>query len=129
MLKWVIFSAVVLMAASTAAGAGGDPVAGEKVFLKCRSCHQLGETAKNGIGPELNGIVGRPAGAAAGYKYSDAIKTSGLIWDETNLHAFLTDPKAKIPGTKMPFAGIKDPAALDDLLSYLKQYGIDGKKL
>jgi cytochrome c len=129
MLRSVIFSALVLTAASTAAEAGGDAGAGEKVFLKCRSCHQLGETAKNGIGPELNGIVGRPTGAAAGYKYSDAVKNSGITWDETNLHEFLMDPKAKIPGTKMPFAGIKDPTALDNLLSYLKQYGIDGGKL
>lgn len=128
MLKSTLLGGAVLIVSHTFAEAGGDPAAGEKVFQKCRACHQLGETAKNGVGPELNGLVGRPAGTAAGYKYSDAMKNSGITWDDMSLHEFLTNPKSKIPGTKMPFAGIKNPADLDDLVSYLKQFGADGKK-
>jgi cytochrome c len=85
-----------------------DPVAGQKSFAVCKACHQVGETAKNVIGPKLNGIVGRAAGADADFKYSDAMKNSGLTWDEATLTEYLKNPKAKVPGTKMAFAGLKD---------------------
>ena len=105
-----------------------DPVEGEKVFATCKACHQIGEGAKNAIGPELNGVVGRKAGSVAGYSYSDANKNSGITWDESNLTGYLKDPKAKVPGTKMLFAGIKDETKVQDLIAFLKQFDAAGKK-
>ena len=106
-----------------------DAVVGEKVFAVCKVCHQVGETAKNAVGPVLNGIIGRKAGTYAGYNYSDANKNSGLTWDEPTFRDYIKDPKAKIPGTKMIYAGLKDEQKAGDLLAYLKQYGPDGKKM
>lgn len=110
------------------ARADGDAAAGEKVFLKCRACHQVGETAKNVVGPELNGLIGRHSGSVAGYSYSAANKNSGLTWDEATFREYIKDPKAKIPGTKMVFAGLKTDKEIDDIIAYLKQFGPDGKK-
>lgn len=105
-----------------------DAAAGEKIFAQCKACHQVGETAKNAIGPELNGVIGRKAGAAEGYSYSAANKNSGLTWDEATFRDYIKDPKAKVPGTKMAFAGVKDPKQVEDLLAFLKQYDAAGKK-
>ena len=105
-----------------------DAAAGEKSFAKCRACHQIGETAKNGVGPILNGLIGRPAGSVAGYNYSEANKGSGITWDEATFAEYIAAPAAKIKGTKMAFAGIKNPQEVADLIAFLKQYGADGKK-
>jgi cytochrome c len=109
--------------------AAQDAAAGEKVFLKCKVCHQIGEGAKNSVGPVLNGVVGRKAGSVEGYNYSDANKNSGLTWDEATLKEYLPNPRAKVPGTKMTFAGLPNPADIDNVIAYLKQFGPDGKKL
>lgn len=93
-----------------------------------QNCHQIGETAKNSVGPNLNGVIGRAAGSVAGYAYSDANKKSGITWDEATFKEYIADPKAKVPGTKMSFAGIKDQQKVNDLVAYLKQFGADGKK-
>ncbi len=106
--------------------ADGDAAAGKAAFNQCKACHQVGPEAKNGVGPTLNGIVGRKAGEAAGYNYSDANKASGITWDEANLKEYLTDPKAKVPGTKMIFPGIKREKQLEDLIAYLKEIKADG---
>jgi cytochrome c len=113
----------------TTASLAQDAAAGEKVFAVCKACHQIGETAKNAVGPVLNGIVGRKAGTFAGYAYSDANKNSGLTWDEPTFREYIKDPKAKVPGTKMIYAGLKDEQKISDLLAYLQQYGPDGKKM
>ena len=105
-----------------------DAAAGEKTFAQCRACHQIGPTAKNGVGPVLNGLIGRKAGTVEGYTYSPANKNSGITWDEATFREYIKDPKAKIPGTKMVFAGIKSDKEADDLWSFLAQYGQDGKK-
>jgi len=105
-----------------------DVAAGEKSFNKCRACHQVGETAKNSVGPELNGLFGRKSGSVAGYNYSDANKNSGITWDDAVFAEYIKDPKAKIPGTKMAFAGIKKEDEIKDLTAYLKQFAADGKK-
>src|SRR5262249_4039059 len=87
--------------------AAGDPAEGEKIFnQKCKVCHQIGEGAKNFIGPEQNGIIGRKAGSVPDFNYSEANKSSAITWDEATLNEYLTNPKAKIPGTKMIFAGL-----------------------
>ncbi|WP_398483744.1 c-type cytochrome [Tardiphaga sp.] len=104
-----------------------DVAAGKSSFNKCLACHAVGENAKNKVGPELNGLNGRKAGAAAGYSYSDANKNSGLTWDEATFKDYIKDPKAKIPGTKMAFAGIKKESEINDLWAFLAQFGADGK--
>ena len=123
----------IVMSVATAvclvnAASAQDPAEGEKVFATCKACHQIGEGAKNAIGPELNGVVGRKAGSVAGYSYSDANKNSGITWDESNLAEYLKDPKVKVPGTKMIFAGIKDEKKVQDLIAFLKQFDAAGKK-
>jgi len=105
-----------------------DAAAGEKVFLKCKACHQIGEAAKNAVGPVLNGVVGRKAGTYPGYSYSDANKNSCLTWDEATLKEYLKNPRAKVPGTKMLFPGLTKEEDIDNVIAYLKQFGPDGKK-
>jgi cytochrome c len=105
-----------------------DVAAGEKSFNKCRACHQVGETAKNTVGPILNGLFGRKSGTVAGYNYSDANKNSGLTWDDAVFTDYIKDPKGNIPGTKMSFAGIKNEQEIKDLTAFLKQFAADGKK-
>ena len=124
-----LFIAGVTVLTSTAASLAQDAASGEKVFVVCKACHQIGETAKNAVGPALNGIIGRKAGTYAGYNYTDANKNSGLTWDEPTFRDYIKDPKAKIPGTKILYAGLKDEQKISDLLAYLKQYGPDGKKM
>jgi cytochrome c len=109
--------------------AAQDVSAGERSFAKCRACHQIGEGARNLVGPELNGLIGRHSGAVEGYSYSAANKNSGLTWDEATFTDYIKDPRAKIPGTKMTFAGIKSEKEINDLIAFLKQFDKDGKKL
>ena len=116
------------LVASMGASAAQDAAAGEKVFAKCKVCHQIGEGAKNFVGPVLNGVVGRPAGTYPDYHYSDANKNSGITWDEATLKEYLKDPKAKVPGTKMVFPGLPSDEDIANVISYLKQFGPDGKK-
>ena len=124
------FPAMALAAvlATQDAAFGQDVAAGEKVFAKCKICHQVGEGAKNVVGPVLNGIVGRKAGTIAGYNYSPANKNSELTWDEATLKEYLKNPRAKMPGTKMIFPGLPSEADVDNVIAYLKQFGPDGKK-
>ena len=114
--------------ASVGGAAAQDAAAGEKVFVKCRICHQIGEGAKNMVGPVLNGVVDRAAGKYPDYHYSDANKNSGITWDEATLQEYLKDPKAKVPGTKMVFPGLKSDEDIANVIAYLKQFGPDGKK-
>lgn len=99
-----------------------DAAAGEKVFAVCKACHQVGDSAKNVVGPVLNGLIGRKAGSVEGYNYTDANKKSGITWDEATFAEYIKDPKAKIPGTKMAFAGIKDEQKIKDLIAYLHTF-------
>lgn len=112
------FAAVLCMEAP--AYSAGDPVAGQKVFNKCKTCHEV-DQLKNKVGPELVGIFGRKAGSAPDFKYSDAMKNSGIIWNEQTLAQYVKDPKGFIPGNKMAFPGLKSDQEVDDLLAYLKQ--------
>jgi len=120
--------ALCLAAAMPAATHAQDAAAGEKVYLVCRPCHQVGETAKNGIGPVLNGLFGRKSGTIEGYNYTDANKNSGITWDEATFSEYIKDPRAKIPGTKMVYAGLKDEQRIKDLIAFLNQYYASGKK-
>lgn len=126
-MKSILTAAVVLAAMAQAAQAQ-DVAAGEQSFKKCLPCHAIGEGAKNKVGPELNGVDGRHSGTAADYNYSDANKNSGITWNEATFKEYIKDPRAKIAGTKMIFAGIKNEKEVGDLWAYLKQFGPDGKK-
>jgi len=121
-------AAVLGMGLSAGASLAQDVAAGEKSFGKCRSCHQIGETAKNLVGPKLNGLFGRKSGSIEGFSYSEANKTSGITWDEAVFAEYIKDPKAKMPGNKMAFVGIKNEQEIKDLTAFLAQYGADGKK-
>lgn len=105
-----------------------DAAAGEKVFAQCKACHQVGEKARNAVGPVLNGLFGRKAGTVEGFSYSQANKNSGIVWDEATFREYIKDPKAKIPGTKMVFPGLKNPKQIDDIIAYLKQFDASGKQ-
>jgi cytochrome c len=105
-----------------------DPIAGETSFKKCLPCHAVGEDAKNKVGPVLNGLDGRKSGTVAGFAYTEANKNSGLVWDAATFKDYIKDPKAKIPGTKMTFGGIKNEEEANNLWAYLVQFGPDGKK-
>ncbi|HEX9589030.1 MAG TPA: c-type cytochrome, partial [Bradyrhizobium sp.] len=94
---------------------------------KCLACHAIGDGAKNKVGPELNGLDGRKSGTAPDYNYSDANKNSGITWNEAQFKDYIKDPKAKIPGTKMAFAGIKNDKEVNDLWAFISQYDKDGK--
>jgi cytochrome c len=124
-MKNVIVIAAVL-AVSTNAASAQDVAAGETSFKKCLLCHAIGEGATNKIGPELNGLDGRKAGTVADFSYSDANKNSGIVWNEASFKEYIKDPKAKIPETKMIFAGIKADKEIDDLWAYLKQFDAAG---
>jgi cytochrome c len=119
---------IFLLAGAASPALSQDAEAGAKVFAKCRACHSIGETSKNGVGPSLNGIIGRAAGAYAGYNFSEANKSSGITWDEATFSEYIAAPAAKIKGTKMAFAGLKNPQEVLDIVAYLKQFGLDGKK-
>ncbi len=124
MLRLSLAAAAMLFAGAAVAQ---DAEAGKSVFNQCRACHQVGETAKNGVGPVLNGLFGRQAGTVAGYNYSEANKKSGIVWDETNFATYIKDPRAAMPGNKMAYAGLKDEKRIADLIAYLKTFGPDGK--
>ena len=121
--------ATLALAASFGSALAQDVAAGEKVFNRCKACHQIGENAHDAVGPVLNGVVGRPAGTYPGYSYSEANKNSGLTWDEATLKVYLKNPREKVPGTKMIFLGLPKDEDIDNVIAYLKQFGADGKKL
>jgi cytochrome c len=128
MKKLILTALAVITSTAVASEAlAQDAAAGKTSFNKCMACHAIGEGAKNKIGPELNGIDGRKSGTAEGYAYSDANKNSGITWNKDQFLEYIRDPKAKIPGTKMVFAGIKNEKEANDLWAFLSQYDKDGK--
>ncbi|MGL5447202.1 MAG: c-type cytochrome [Rhabdaerophilum sp.] len=124
MFRAALLAAVIVLPTSAFAQ---DVEAGRTVFNQCRACHQVGETAKNGAGPLLNGLFGRKAGTIEGYNYSEANKKSGVTWDEATFATYIKDPKAFMPGNKMAYVGLKDDKRIADLTAFLKQFGPDGK--
>ncbi len=128
-MKKLTLSTLFFIAASTAASSAlaQDADAGKSSFNKCLACHAVGEGAKNKVGPVLNGLDGRKSGSVEGYSYSDANKNSGITWNKDAFLDYIKDPKAKIPSTKMAFAGKKNEKEANDLWAYLTQYDKDGK--
>ena len=124
----ILSSLVVATSLMAVSGAlAQDVTAGKSSFNKCMACHAIGEGAKNKVGPELNGLDGRKSGSAEGYSYSDANKNSGITWSKDQFLEYIKEPKAKIPNTKMVFAGIKNEKEANDLWAFLAQYDKDGK--
>jgi cytochrome c len=121
---YVILTTALL--AESGAAAAQDSAAGKAAFGKCQACHAVGMGAKNKLGPELNGLAVRKAGAVAGYQYSPALKNSGFAWDQASFAGFMQNPRLKVPGNKMAFAGIKDQAEIASLWAYLTQFNADG---
>src|SRR5262245_14830849 len=111
-----LLTVALLLAAS--AHAAGDPAKGEKLYVRCQGCHSIDT---NRVGPRHQGLFGRTAGSLDDYNYSDAMRGSGVVWDEATLDKFLTAPREFIKGTKMPFTGMKDAQERADLIAYLKQ--------
>jgi cytochrome c len=127
-MKTRVLTAFAVLAVMTGAASAQDLAAGATSFKKCTPCHDVGPTAKNKVGPILNGLDGRHSGTVAGYNYTDANKNSGITWNEASFLEYIKDPKAKIPGTKMVFAGIKNEAEAKNLWAFIKQHGADGQK-
>lgn len=121
-----LIAAIALIAMSTGASVAQDVEKGANVFHICMACHGIGPGATNRVGPELNGLDGRKTGTAPGYNYSDANKNSGITWNEATFKEYIKDPRAKVPGTKMIFAGIKNEKQADDLWAYIKQFDASG---
>jgi cytochrome c len=117
---------VAMIVVSVGASLAQDVDKGATVFKKCVPCHNVGPDATNKVGPELDGLDGRHSGSVADYSYSDANKNSGIVWNEATFKEYIKDPRAKIPGTKMVFAGIKNDQDVDDLWAYLKQFDAQG---
>ena len=118
---------LLLMLAACSGASAQNIEAGKAVYAQCRACHQIGEGAKNLVGPHLNGIFGRTAGTVPGFLYSSSNKQFGKAWDESTFTAYIKDPKAFMPGTKMVFVGLKDDKKIADLIAYLKSFAGDGK--
>ena len=125
MAKELIFAAA-LIAVSSVPGVAQDAQKGKTVFNICLVCHAIGPGAQNKIGPELNGLDGRKAGTVPNFYYSDANKNSGLVWNEETFADYIKNPAAKIPDTKMTFAGIKNEQQAKDLWAYISQFDADG---
>jgi cytochrome c len=98
--------------------AAGDPTRGEQIYKRCGGCHSID---RNRVGPMHLGLFGRKAGSVAGFNYSKAMRESGIVWDEGTLDKFLENPRGVVPGTKMTYAGVKDPQERADLIAYLRQ--------
>jgi cytochrome c len=108
-------------------GGGANVFGLRRGARKCAPCHSIGPGAENKVGPELNGLDRRKAGTVPEFGYSDANKASSIIWNEAAFKEYIKDPSAKIPGTKMVFAGIKSNKELDDLWDYVSEFDSSGK--
>ncbi len=124
----IVLMAAALLVTVSARAMAQDAAAGEKDFVICRACHEIGPNAKILVGPPLNGIVDRKAGTYPGFDYSTANKNSGITWTKEELTKYLANPQAVVPGTKMIFPGLHNPQQVQDVIAYLSQFGPDGQK-
>jgi len=126
-MKRLVLASLALAATIGSANAQ-DLAAGEQSFRKCSPCHSVGEDAKNKVGPVLNGLEGRKSGTIADYSYSEANKKAEIVWSAATFKDYIQNPMAKVPGTKMAFAGIRNEAEIANLWAYLAQFKADGSK-
>lgn len=122
----LLTASLMVFAATSLALADGDPAHGAKVFKQCMPCHRIGPGATALVGPPLNGIVGAKAAEVPGYAFSDALKNSGLTFDEPTLAKWLHNPRELVPGNRMTFVGLKKDQDIADVIAYLKTFGPDG---
>jgi len=129
-MKTTTLAALIALtsSASISGALAQDADAGKTSFNKCLACHAIGEGAKNKVGPVMNGLDGRKSGTIEGYNYSDANKNSGITWSKDQFLDYIKDPKGKIPGTKMVFAGIKNENEANNLWAYISKFDKDGKQ-
>ena len=120
-MKRSVSGILAFVASVSAVHAEGDAKAGATIFAQCSACHAVGAGAQNNVGPVLNGVVGRPAGSFPGYRYSSAMRKSGLTWDEATLTQYLHGPDKLVPGTKMAFPGVASDKDVADVIAFLKQ--------
>ena len=117
------------LAAPQIAGAqgieGGDAEAGQRVFNQCRACHQVGENARNMVGPTLNNLFGRESASVEGYNYSQAMQDYDVTWNHDTFRTYIKDPRGEVPGTKMVFQGIKDDEQITNLIAFLETHDED----
>ena len=123
-----IILAQLALAAAIGMAHAQDLAAGEQSFRKCLPCHSVGEDARNKVGPVLNGLEGRKSGTIPEYSYSEANKKADITWSEASFKDYIQNPMAKVPGTKMAFAGIKNEAEIAALWGYIAQFKADGSK-
>lgn len=116
----ILLAAVAAVLAAPAARAEGDAVRGEKQFEECASCHST-EQGVNKVGPSLHGVIGRKAGSIEDFRYSPAMRKSGITWSAQTLEKFIADPQMDVPGNRMPFAGVPDAGDRADLIAYLEK--------
>jgi cytochrome c len=115
-------SVAAVIAAGNAAAQSGNEARGERLFnQQCKACHTLDKDGARTVGPNLHGLVGRKAGSTEGFSSSDAMKASGIVWDDKTLVEYLKDPKGRVPGTKMVYAGLKQEAQQADMIAFLKK--------
>lgn len=126
--KPALFALFALLGMAAPQAMAADIAAGEKVFHKCRTCHEIGVGATNFYGPVLNGLIGRPAGSVPGYAYSDANKNSGKVWDAASVKEYLKKPKLDVPNTNMTFPGLKDETEIDNVIAFISQFERSGGK-
>ena len=121
MVRATLIAALLIGTALPAAAQ--DAEAGQRVFNQCRACHSINEGGRNGVGPNLHGILGRKAGSSEGFRYSASLREKaegGLAWNEDMLRAYIANPKAVIPAGSMSYPGLRNEQQLNDLLAYLK---------
>jgi cytochrome c len=127
-MKLVLASSLLAFAFAAAPAVAADVAAGEKVFQKCMQCHRVGVGATNFYGPVLNGLIGRKAGSVPGYKYSEALDKSTIVWGYDSLSKYLKQPKHEVPGVAMTFPGLQDQTDIDNVIAYVSQFRRDGGK-
>jgi len=115
-------SIAALLAAGNASAQSGNEARGERLFnQQCKACHTLDKGGASTVGPNLHGLIGRKAGSTEGFSSSDAMKASGIVWDDKTLAEYLKDPKGRVPGTKMVYVGLKQEAQQADLIAFLRK--------
>jgi len=121
MLRAHLTASVALIVIARTALADGDPDLGKRQFAQCMACHTVEDGGPNKVGPNLHDIFGRKAGTLPGFSYSDALKNSGIVWDEAKIDEWIKKPAALVPGTKMAFFGVANDQARANIIAYLKQ--------
>ncbi|RAI57660.1 cytochrome c family protein [Roseicella frigidaeris] len=126
MQRTILTVAIALGVLPSLPVAAQDAAAGQRVFNQCRVCHVIEDNGRNGVGPNLHGIVGRKAASLSSYSYSSAMKAKGeegWVWTEDNLNTYLENPRGIVPGTKMSFPGLKDEEQRKNVIAFLKSQG------